>query len=186
MSEDQQPSQTQTPPPSNVPNDSSVTRYLSILFAAAFLLLLITFAMERREHQVFQEQSQEQISTLEKKSVSAVQSLQNLYDENEHLKQQLEELTQQLEQSQETAQALETQQTSQSDTLDQQGKSLEAMDWFWQVNEAYVLERYALCRTLIESMEEQDLIAALPSVSVTNNRRFSPSARLAEIQAAIA
>ena len=61
----------------------SVFQYLAILFAAAFVLLLFTFAMEKRQYQIMQEQSEEQIDDLQQSSISAVNSLNNLLKENE-------------------------------------------------------------------------------------------------------
>ena len=45
--------------------------------------------MERRQNDLLQQQSQEEIDNLQQESVNAVQSLQNLYDQNEALKQQV-------------------------------------------------------------------------------------------------
>ena len=66
--------------------------YLMILFAVAFLLLLMSFMMQRRANQ-------EAMSHLEETSNSAVESLENKLKENEQLKAQvtqLEEENQQL------------------------------------------------------------------------------------------
>lgn len=52
----------------------SVFQYIAILFAAAFLLLLYSFMMERRQYQSYLEQNQEQIDSLQQ-SASAVQRL---------------------------------------------------------------------------------------------------------------
>ena len=80
----------------------SVFQYVAILFGAAFLLLLVTFLMERRQYEQIQEENQEQIDDL-RQSVSAVQSLEELYSENAALREQVDELETQLEQSQEQA-----------------------------------------------------------------------------------
>ena len=40
----------------------SVFQYITILFAAAFVLLLFTFVMERRQHEILQQENQEQSS----------------------------------------------------------------------------------------------------------------------------
>ena len=61
-------------------------------------------------------------------------------------------------------------------------KGLQAMDWFWQIDEAYAKGRYALCRSLIKSLDEAELTDYLPTESITNNGRFSPADRLAEIR----
>ncbi|MEA4934438.1 MAG: hypothetical protein VB071_12790, partial [Lawsonibacter sp.] len=59
----------------------SVFQYIAILFAAAFVLLLFTYVMDKRQNELLQQQNQAQIDNLQQ-SVSAVQSLQDLYDEN--------------------------------------------------------------------------------------------------------
>ena len=56
------------------------------------------------------------------------------------------------------------------------------MDWFWQIDEAYVRGRYALCRSLIKSLDDAGLTESLPRVSITENDRFSPYDRLGEIR----
>ena len=63
-------------------------------------------------------------------------------------------------------------------------KSAEALDWFWQINEAYVRGRYTQARSLIEEMG-QELPEYLPKESVTNNDRFSPYDRYQEIYEAL-
>ena len=67
----------------------SVLIYLVILFAVAFVLLLLSYIMQQRS-------SEETIDGL-KQSVSAMQSAQDAYEENALLKQQLEQLEQQAE-----------------------------------------------------------------------------------------
>ena len=57
----------------------SALRYITILFATAFVLLLFTFLMERRQNEALMQENQEQIDDL-KQSVAAVQSLQGLYE----------------------------------------------------------------------------------------------------------
>ena len=61
-------------------------------------------------------------------------------------------------------------------------KGLQSMDWFWQIDEAYVRGRYALCRSLIKSLDEAGLAETLPRVSITENDRFSPYDRLRVIR----
>ena len=63
-------------------------------------------------------------------------------------------------------------------------KSAEALDWFWQINEAYVRGRYTQARTLIEDMGEE-LPEYLPKESITDNDRFSPYDRYQEIYEAL-
>lgn len=154
----------------------SVLMYLVILFAAAFILLLLSYFMQQRSNE-------ETIDGL-KQSVSAIQSAQEAYEENAALKEQLEELEDQVQAQQSKLNQLELQ----AQSLQQQAESLEqtaqAMDWFWQINEAYVRGRYTLARQLIEQMGSE-LPQYLPMQSMTNNERFSPYDRYQEIYDAL-
>ena len=158
-------------------SEHSVIRYLSILFAAAFFLLLITFAMERRQHEALQEQTQEQINSLQQ-SISATQSLKQLYEENDTLKEEVRDLKERL---QDTQQELE----SQSQQLQTQTDRLTALDWFWLVEQAYDAEEFDLCRARLSSMTELELVELLPRQSL-NPQVPSPYDRLMTIQAELA
>ena len=155
----------------------SVFQYITILFAAAFVLLLFTFVMERRQHEILQQENQEQIDNLQQ-SVTAVQSLDNLYNENEELRDQVASLEQQL---QTAAQDLQSEKTTLLQKVEGQEKSLQAMDWFWQIDEAYAKGRYSLCRSLIQNLQSAGLVEYLPKESTTENDRFSPYDRYQEI-----
>ena len=155
----------------------SVFQYITILFAAAFVLLLFTFVMERRQHESLQQENQEQIDNLQQ-SVSAVQSLDNLYKENEALKDQVAQLEQQLQQA---AQDRQSEKTTLLQQVEAKEKSLQAMDWFWQIDEAYAKGRYSLCRSLIQNLQNAGLAEYLPKESATDNDRFSPYERYQEI-----
>ena len=155
----------------------SVFQYITILFAAAFVLLLFTFIMERRQNELLQQENQEQINNLQQ-SVTAVQSLDNLYKENEALRDRVDELEQQL---QTAAQDLQSEKTTLLQQLEGKEKALQAMDWFWQIDEAYVKGRYSLCRSLIQNLQSAGLVEYLPKESTTENDRFSPYDRYQEI-----
>lgn len=159
----------------------SVFQYIAILFGAAFVLLLLTFVMERRQYQLLQEQNEAQIDDLQQ-SVNAVQSLNSLYEENAALKEKTQELEEENQDLQEQVDQLEQQV---SDLSVQAEKTSQAMDWFWQIDEAYVRGKYALCRQLIESLEEANLKEWLPKESITDNGRFSPYDRYQEIYDAL-
>ena len=140
----------------------SVMVYLVILFAAAFLLMAWSYFIQQRSNQ-------EAISDLEASANSVVQRLENVFQENENLKAQVAEL---------------------SGAVSQQERLLEqtclALDYFWQIDEAYVRGRYTLCRELIEAMEdsshgEAPLKEYLPTESGTDTDRFSPAQRYQEI-----
>lgn len=154
----------------------SVMVYLVILFAAAFLLMAWSYFIQQRSNQ-------EAISDLEASANSAVQRLENVFQENENLKAQVAELEEELSDAQ--AQVAEL-----SGAVSQQERLLEqtclALDYFWQIDEAYVRGRYTLCRKLIEAMEdsshgEAPLKEYLPTESGTDTDRFSPAQRYQEI-----
>ena len=153
---------------------NSVFQYIAIMFMAAFALLLITFMMERR-------QSQQQIDDL-KQSASAVQTLQGLMEENEALKQELADAQSEMAALQQRGRQLESDRDGLQEELDREEQSILAMHWFWQLNDAYVRGRTALCRTLITTMEEAGLQEALPRENVTGTDRFSPYDRYMEIR----
>ena len=135
---------------------------------------LFTYLMERR-------QTQEQIEDLQQ-SVSAVNSLKGLYTENEQLKATIQDLEEQLEQLNAEHEDLTQSFVSLEEEKANAEKGLQAMDWFWQIDEAYAKGKYSLCRSLIRSLEEAQLHEYLPKESITNNDRFSPHQRLAEIR----
>ena len=152
----------------------SVLLYLMILFAAAFLLMALSYLMQRRS-------SDQTIQDL-RQSVSSMQSVADIQQENQQLRQQLEELETQLNEAEQQLQGLQGDlQTSAA----REEKLIQALDLFWQIDEAYVRGRYSLCRELIARMEDASSGGALkeylPRESTTDNERFSPYDRYEEI-----
>ena len=125
-------------------------QYIAILFAAAFVLLLFTYIMDRRQYELIQDQNQAQIDDL-LESASAVQRLDALYEENAALKNQIEELESQLEEANNQLDVLPDIISNQEHVL---SETWRALDRFWQIDEAYVRGRYSLCRELIQEMED--------------------------------
>ncbi len=160
----------------------SVFQYITILFAAALVLLFYTFMMERRQFELQQEENQASLSNLQKESVSAVQRLESLVEENELLKQQVQDLQEDQEKLEENISQLEEQSIQLQEQLARTGQ---AMDWFWQIDEAYVRGRTSLCRELIASFEAAGLTDALPLENATGTERFSPADRYQEIRDAV-
>ena len=200
MSEEKQPlspapEQESKPEPEKKPEHShkhrqkSVFQYITILFAAAFVLLLYTFMMERRQNDILQQQSNDKLNQLQQQSISAVQSLDNLYKENGELKQSVDYLQEQVAQLEQEKLKLDQDLAAAQDTNQWQQRSAEAMDWFWQVDEAYVRGKYTLCRTLMRHLEDtgdgDPLKNYLPQESATKNGRFSPYHRYEEIYNAL-
>ena len=200
MSEEKQPlspapEQESKPEPEKKPEHShkhrqkSVFQYITILFAAAFVLLLYTFMMERRQNDILQQQSNDKLNQLQQQSISAVQSLDNRYQENEYLKQSMDHLETRISNLEQEKQQLEQDLAASQDTVEWQQRSAQALDWFWQVDEAYVRGKYSLCRTLMRHLEDtgdgDPLKNYLPQESATKNGRFSPYHRYEEIYNAL-
>ncbi len=164
---------------------NSVFQYIAIMFMAAFVLLLFTFMMERR-------QSQQQIDDL-KQSASAYQTLQGLMEENSALQSRVDELEKELELHKTAANEFEVSLDGVTDTLAHTENTLawttQAMDFFWQINEAYVRGKANLCRQLIAQIESPEtnpaagpLMEYLPKENSTGTDRFSPYDRYMEIR----
>ena len=156
---------------------NSVFQYIAVMFMAAFALLLITFLMERR-------QSQQQIDDL-RQSASAYQTLQGLMEENGQLKKDAEQLNSRIQALEDQLAAAQARQAEAETQLEEQDKTIQAMHWFWQINDASVRGRTALRRQLINSMEEAGLQNYLPKENITGTDRLSPHDRYEEIRALV-
>lgn len=154
----------------------SVLIYLVILFAAAIILLLLAYFMQQRTN--------EQAIDGLKQSMSSMQSAQDIYEENIALREQLEQLEEQVQAQQNENNGLERGNALLQGENDALKRSTQALDWFWQINEAYVRGRSTLARQLIEQMGPE-LPQYLPTESITNNDRFSPYDRYQEIYDAL-
>ena len=154
-----------------------MVHYIAILFAAAFLLMLMTYLMDRRQNEEVVDSLNQSVSGL-RESLSNMQSVQEIYEENQALLQKIDHLEDQVD-------ALERQSSAQAAELEQAEQTRQAMDWFWQIDEAYVLGRFSLCRDLIQSLEDGGLVEYLPQDSITDNDRFSPALRYQEIREAL-
>ena len=157
----------------------SVVFYITILFAAAFLLLLLSFAMERRQTEDMDDLNQSMAGL--KDSVSAMQSVQQLYEENAALLEQVNALQEEIGRLEEEKDALMDSIDTLNGDKDGLARQTQALDWFWQINEAYVRGRWSTARDLVAQLRASGLESCLPTVSITDNGRFSPADRYIEI-----
>ena len=164
------------PPATREKRQRSVVHYIAIMFAAAFLLMLMAYLMDQRQNQAMNDLNQSLTGLQD--SITDQNSLQDIYEDNMQLIQQVGQLEEQVKQLEEDKQSLTSQ-------LSDQEKASQAMDWFWQIDEAYVLGRYSLCRELIQEIQDAGLVDYLPKESITDNGRFSPSGRYQEIYEAL-
>ena len=176
MSEQRQSSAPQQPPqrPRTVHKQHSVVLYIVILFLAACLLILLSYLMQQRNNA--------QMLDGLNQSVSAMQSITQLQDENKELTVQVGDLKGLSGELQEKVDALTEETAALRAERDRLDRSLQAMDWFWQIDEAYARGRYSTARGLIEEMTAAGLTAAdLPAESASDTGRFSPADRYQEI-----
>ena len=148
-----QPSQAaapETPPPSdsgNPPETKGKNRsrpvkvYLTVLFCAALLLLLISFVMQQRNHMALQDLNE---------AIEGSQEAATLQLENQRLQYDLEE-----------AQAEKDKLAQQ---LEETEKQLEALEWLRQIESA-VRTSYTEAVDLVKSFEESGLPDSLPTTS---------------------
>lgn len=160
----------------------SVFGYLAVLFAVAFLLLLMAFFQQQRA-------SDETADALQK-SQSTIESIQQLLEESNGLREEKDKLTEQVSDLQGQVAELDAARRLQNMNLEEmtaqlesQENALKALDYFWQIDEAYALKRYNLCRQLMEEMG--DLWEYLPDWKATENERFTPLKRYEEIKKAL-
>ena len=139
--------------------------------------MLLTFVMEKRQNEQVVDSLNESVTGL-RESLTNMQSAQDIYEENM-------ELIQKVDQLQTENDSLKAQQEENKATVDGQEKAIQALDWFWQINEAYATGKYSKARSLIQEFEATGLVSYLPKESVTDNGRFSPADRYAEIVSAL-
>lgn len=160
------------------PRRPALAGYLVVLFAVAFLLLLLAYFQQQR-------QSNQAADNALKQSTSAVQSIQTLMEESKALREENEALKEQVDALVKDHESLKEQYLAEAAGHSQQEAAVAAMDYFWQIDEAYVRQRYTLCKQLIQELKDSGYESALPDTKATANDRFSPAARYQEIYDAL-
>ena len=121
---------------------SRVFRYMAILFAAAFLLLLLAFLMQNRTNQ-------EAISDLTK----SVSSVHNVVEENAELSQRVTELENQLEELREALEEAKAASEQNKADLSLANKRLTALHTLNNIRALYNDGKYQEARNLIGQNE---------------------------------
>lgn len=145
----------------------SVFQYITVLFAAAFLLLLMTYMMQQRLNKA-------EIDNLQESSNSTLQTLENIIAERDQFRQENQELSDQLKQ------AVQEAETSAA-TVTKQEQALQAMDWFWRIQRQFSRGYTRAARELAEQFEATGLVDALPDVSYAEPDGPSPKQQYAEL-----
>lgn len=144
-----------------VRSSKPITHYLIILFAAALALLLISFLMQQRNHQVLQELND-----------SMSQQQADLKSSKAQLQLQLEDLRRQLEESQAE---LETQ----TQAAQQAQEAAQAVEWLRQIQRA-MSRSYQEAAQLRDAFEESGLADKLPHEAAVEGKN-SPQEDYEEI-----
>ncbi len=158
----------------------SVVIYLSILFLAAFALLLLSYFMQQRNNA-------EVLSGL-KESVSAMQSVQSLETEKDALETQIDSLQSQVGQLQSDLSAMTAQHDTDNSEKDKLSKQLQALDWLREIQELYGKKYYKAARAMIEKFQNSGLEKSLPDESLHaygGSNTESPSERYESIVSAL-
>ena len=115
--------------------------YILILFVVAFLLMALSLLMHQRSNT-------EALGQLND-SIAAMKDMQNSQERIAELEQ---ELAQANAAAQEFSAANETSRNQAAHAQYRLEQAQEAMDWFWQLNEAYMLEDIPRCEEILAEM----------------------------------
>ena len=130
---------------------NSVIVYIAVLFAVAFLLLLLANFMQQRNTAQLLEGLRD--------SNSAMENIELLQQRNIELDRQVDNLTAQIRTYEDQLKEAEGQKAALAKTQ----KENQALDLFWQLVKSYESGARNTCRKLIAQMEEAGLAEALPS-----------------------
>lgn len=149
-----------------------VILYVTILFAAAFLLLLVSFLMQQRDH----------AAVLQENNLSITQLQQN----NQDLQLQVDDLQKQLDDANTQVKDLQNGTSTQSGQEDVTTleKQLNAMDYLRELQRRYTAKDYAAVRTLLTEFNKKGLAAYLPKTTEIQNV-MTPAEKYQEIVSAV-
>ena len=164
----------------------SVMGYLTTLFAAAFLLLLLSYFMQQRANE-------QAISGLQATSNNAFDSINNLIAEKgrltgevEDLEGQVADLQKQLDEAQSQLSGAQSDAESAQTAQDSAQKALEAMDWFWRIQRQFSRGYYTDAANMMAEFEAAGLPQYLPQEALTGREGDpSPAQQYQEIKEAL-
>lgn len=136
-----------------------VLSYLVILFAVAFLLLLLAYFQQQRVNS--------ETTDALKQSVSAVGTIENMIEENETLRQEVEALKA-------DHQALKEQYLSESQAHSSLEGQVTALDYLWRIQRAWDRGKRSDCLALVKRFEASGLSSALPRANPSGEEGPSP------------
>lgn len=153
----------------------SVLIYLVVLFAAAFLLLLMSYFMQQRVNE-------EAIDGLQQTSTSAVQSLENLIKERDALQTQVDELEDAKAELENQVATAKSEAEEAAAAAGRATRATTAMDYLRRIQQFYYSKSYGSARAVIEKFEQSGLADALPAEAIYQNESNSVLSPLEEYQ----
>lgn len=136
-----------------------VLSYLVILFAVAFLLLLIAYFQQQRMNS--------ETSDALKQSVSAVGAIENMMNDNETLRQEVEDLKNDYL---ELKERYTDEATARSEL---EGQSI-ALDYLWRIQRYWDRGNRSEALALVEQLEDSGYASSLPRTSPSGAEGASP------------
>ncbi|MCI9264716.1 MAG: hypothetical protein HFF06_09095 [Oscillospiraceae bacterium] len=136
-----------------------VLSYLVILFAVAFLLLLLAYFQQQRVS--------DQTTDALKQSVSAVGAIENMMGENEDLRQEVSSLK-------EEYQKLEDLYQTESQARGELEGQAVALDYLWRIQRFWDRGNRTEALALVKALEESGFASSLPRTSPSGAEGSSP------------
>lgn len=144
----------------------SVLGYLVILFAVAFLLLLMAYFQQQR--------SNAETNNALKESVSAVSAIQDMMESNKKLQEENTALQEEIDELKSQVASLDSSRRTQNLALEELSEQLAAMDYLWRIQRFYSKGMVDNARTLTDAFEQTGLPAALPRANPSELDGVSP------------
>jgi len=154
-----------------------VVVYIMILFIVAFLLMALSFLMHQRTNS-------EALGEL-RNSVTAMQEVQAFQEKIIDLQEQMDELQEEVESLQSEVDNQQAHNEQLLSRLEAREKELEALAYFYTLQQQYLTRSYEGCQTTIDTMEAAGLVEVLPDTA-TAEEVVPPSERYYQLKDAVA
>ena len=153
--------QTAAPEPPRKNDKKPVVVYIMILFIVAFLLMALSFLMHQRSNS-------EALGEL-RNSVTAMQEVQAFQEKIIDLQEQMDDLQEEVESLQSEVDSQKANNELLLNSLEAREKELEALVYFYTLQQQYLTHSYEGCQTTIDTMEAAGLDDVLPDVAAADD-----------------
>ena len=148
-----------------------------ILFIVAFLLMALSFLMHQRTNS-------EALGEL-RNSVTAMQEVQAFQEKIIGLQEQMDELEAEVKALQGEVDGQKADNEALLNRLEEREKELEALAYFYTLQQQYLTKSYEGCKATIETMEAGGLVDVLPDAA-TAEEVVPPTERYYQLKDAVA